>query len=62
MLATALLAVLLAAGCRFSDCRHETEPGCAVRAAIAAGDLDPARLSHQRKLEGEQRWAAARRR
>jgi len=52
----------LAAGCRFSDCRHETEPGCAVRAAIAAGDLDPARLTHQRKLEGEQRWAAARRR
>jgi ribosome biogenesis GTPase len=52
----------LAAGCRFSDCRHDSEPGCAVRAAIAAGDLDPARLTHQRKLEGEQRWAAARRR
>jgi ribosome biogenesis GTPase len=52
----------LAAGCRFSDCRHESEPGCAVRAAIAAGELDPARLRHQRKLEGEQRWAAARRR
>jgi ribosome biogenesis GTPase len=52
----------LAAGCRFSDCRHETEPGCAVRAAIAAGELDPARLSHQRKLEGEQRWAAGRER
>src|SRR3954452_13921377 len=52
----------LAAGCRFSDCSHEGEPGCAVRAAIAAGDLDPARLTHQRKLEGEQRWAAARRR
>jgi len=52
----------IAAGCRFSDCRHETEPGCAVREAIAAGDLDPARLSHQRKLEGEQRWAATRRR
>jgi ribosome biogenesis GTPase len=52
----------LAAGCRFSDCRHDTEPGCAVRAAIAAGDLDPARLTHRRKLEGEQRWAATRRR
>ena len=52
----------LAAGCRFSDCRHETEPGCAVRAAIAAGELDPARLRHQRKLEGEQRWAAGRER
>jgi ribosome biogenesis GTPase len=47
---------------RFSDCRHETEPGCAVREAIAAGDLDPGALSHQRKLEGEQRWAATRRR
>jgi ribosome biogenesis GTPase len=52
----------LAAGCRFADCRHESEPGCAVRAAIAAGELDPARLSHQRKLEGEQRWAAGRKR
>jgi ribosome biogenesis GTPase / thiamine phosphate phosphatase len=51
----------LAAGCRFSDCRHETEPGCAVRAAIAAGELDPARLRHRSKLEGEQRWAATRR-
>ena len=52
----------LAAGCRFSDCRHETEPGCAVQAAIAAGELDPARLAHQRKLEDEQRWAAGRER
>jgi ribosome biogenesis GTPase len=52
----------LAAGCRFSDCRHDSEPGCAVRAAIAAGELDPARLSHRGKLEGEQRWAASRRR
>ena len=31
----------LAAGCRFRDCRHETEPGCAVRAAIEAGELPP---------------------
>ena len=30
----------LAAACRFSDCAHETEPGCAVRAAIAAGTLE----------------------
>ena len=29
----------LAAACRFSDCRHDTEPGCAVQAAIAAGSL-----------------------
>jgi len=52
----------LAAACRFSDCRHDTEPGCAVQAAIATGELDPARLAHQRKLEGEQRWAAGRER
>jgi ribosome biogenesis GTPase / thiamine phosphate phosphatase len=52
----------LAAGCRFADCRHDREPGCAVRAAIAAGELDPARLLHQRKLEGEQHWAAGRKR
>ena len=29
----------LATSCRFSDCRHETEPGCAVRAAIESGEL-----------------------
>ncbi|MBX9682475.1 MAG: ribosome small subunit-dependent GTPase A [Hyphomicrobium sp.] len=35
----------LAAQCRFRNCRHETEPGCAVRAAIASGDLDAGRLA-----------------
>lgn len=35
---------LLAADCRFSDCRHENEPGCAVRQAIMEGRLDAARL------------------
>jgi ribosome biogenesis GTPase len=43
----------LAAGCRFSDCRHEREPGCAVRAAIARGELTEERLASQRKLERE---------
>jgi ribosome biogenesis GTPase len=43
----------LSADCRFTDCRHETEPGCAVQAAIAAGDLDPDRLSQWRKLRRE---------
>ena len=43
----------LAAGCRFADCRHEGEPGCAVTAAEAAGDLDPERLKSYRKLERE---------
>jgi ribosome biogenesis GTPase len=40
----------LAAQCRFGDCRHEAEPGCAVQAAIAAGELDPRRLDSYRKL------------
>ena len=39
--------------CRFSDCRHEREPGCAIRAAIAAGELDPARWERYRKLKAE---------
>ncbi len=47
-----------AARCRFSDCAHETEPGCAVRAAIEEGTLDPERLASWRKLEGELRHLA----
>jgi ribosome biogenesis GTPase len=43
----------LAAECRFSDCRHETEPGCAVHAALATGVLDEARMRSYRKLERE---------
>ena len=39
--------------CRFSDCRHEREPGCAIRAAIAAGELDAARWESYRKLKAE---------
>lgn len=42
-----------AAGCRFADCRHENEPGCAVRAAIDVGDLDPERLRRFAKLLAE---------
>jgi ribosome biogenesis GTPase len=45
----------VAASCRFSDCRHDGEPGCAIRAAIEVGDLDPARLAAWRKLEREAR-------
>lgn len=41
--------------CRFTDCQHETEPGCAVQAAIAAGDLDPGRLTRWQKLRREDR-------
>ncbi len=43
----------LAAGCRFADCTHEHEPGCAVRAAIEEGRLDAARLESFRKLGKE---------
>jgi ribosome biogenesis GTPase / thiamine phosphate phosphatase len=43
----------LAAHCRFNDCRHETEPGCAVQAAIAEGKLEPGRLESYRKLQRE---------
>ncbi|TDE36590.1 ribosome small subunit-dependent GTPase A [Antarcticimicrobium sediminis] len=45
----------LAPACRFSDCTHDHEPGCAVQAAIAAGTLDPARLDRWRKLLEENR-------
>ena len=43
----------LAGGCRFTDCRHDSEPGCAVRAAVASGRLDPARLASHDKLREE---------
>jgi ribosome biogenesis GTPase len=43
----------LAAGCRFDDCSHETEPGCAVRAALEDGTLDPARYEAYLALRRE---------
>lgn len=45
----------LAEGCRFGDCTHAGEPGCAVLAAIEAGDLDAARLKRYLKLLSEDR-------
>lgn len=45
----------LAPGCRFRNCTHTHEPGCAVLAAVAAGALDPARLERWRKLTTENR-------
>ena len=39
--------------CRFSDCRHESEPGCAIKAAIASGELDIQRWESYRKLKEE---------
>lgn len=46
--------VALARNCRFSDCRHEGEPGCAVRAAIESGELDAERVKRWRKLAAEE--------
>jgi ribosome biogenesis GTPase len=43
----------LAASCRFRDCRHLQEPGCAVRAAAASGELSAVRLASYQKLEAE---------
>jgi len=46
----------LAEHCKFRDCRHDGEPGCAVLAAIEAGDLPAERLASLRKLEKEEAW------
>lgn len=48
----------LARDCRFSDCAHDTEPGCAVTAAIEAGTLEARRLASYRKLEREAAYVA----
>lgn len=45
----------LAPECRFRDCTHAHEPGCAVQAAVAAGRLDQTRLDRWRKLSEENR-------
>ena len=44
----------LAGACRFRDCRHLKEPGCAVLAAVAAGDVSAGRLESYHKLKDEQ--------
>lgn len=50
----------LASACRFADCGHAGEPGCAVTASIAAGDLAQARLDSWRKLQRELAFQARR--
>lgn len=49
----------LSARCRFGNCQHESEPGCAVRDAIENGRLDPARLHRWRKLLAEDAFNSA---
>ena len=44
----------IAAACRFRDCTHENEPGCAIRAAIDSGELDADRLKRYAKLQREE--------
>jgi ribosome biogenesis GTPase / thiamine phosphate phosphatase len=53
--------VTLADGCRFRDCAHGQEPGCAVRGAVDSGVLDPARLDSYLRLGREIEHQAARR-
>ncbi|NUP49427.1 MAG: ribosome small subunit-dependent GTPase A [Catenulispora sp.] len=50
----------LAEQCRFGDCSHDAEPGCAVLGAIEAGELPERRLASYRKLLRENEWMASR--
>lgn len=50
---------VLSSQCRFSDCQHDTEPGCAVRNAIEDGRLEPDRLFRWRKLTAENAFNSA---
>jgi ribosome biogenesis GTPase / thiamine phosphate phosphatase len=53
--ATFLDVAALAQRCRFTDCGHDAEPGCAVRGAVEAGELEPDRLAHFLQLGREAR-------
>lgn len=48
----------IAADCRFTDCRHENEPGCAVRESLEGGTLDAERYENYRKMQAEMRHTA----
>jgi ribosome biogenesis GTPase len=50
----------LAPDCRFADCSHRQEPGCAVLAAVESGELPERRLESWRKLQREAAWQARR--
>ena len=49
----------LASRCRFADCTHDTEPGCAIKTALQSGALDQGRMQSYRKLQRELRAVAA---
>lgn len=48
----------VAGECRFSDCSHASEPGCAIRAALESGTLDAQRYANYRKMGAEMRHTA----
>lgn len=50
----------LAPGCRFTDCLHDSEPGCAVKRAVEQGQLGADRLESYRQLQRERRFLASR--
>jgi ribosome biogenesis GTPase len=50
----------LVGSCRFNDCSHTQEPGCAVLRAVEEGALPQRRLDSWRKLQREARWMAVR--
>jgi ribosome biogenesis GTPase len=52
--------VALAQACRFRDCTHGEEPGCAIRAGVADGSIDPARLAAWERLRREAAYALRR--
>ena len=47
----------LALTCKFNDCKHESEPGCAILVAVKAGTLDTARIGRWQKLVREDEYA-----
>jgi ribosome biogenesis GTPase len=48
----------LASACRFRDCAHEHEPGCAVKSAVESGEVEAGRLASYQKLMAEANAAA----
>jgi ribosome biogenesis GTPase len=50
----------IAKGCRFTDCRHDAEPGCAVREALRRGELDAKHFKSYQKLQREAQFLTAR--
>ncbi len=49
----------LAQSCKFNDCAHDTEPGCAIKAALASGEIDEARFHRWQKLIAEDAFNSA---